>query len=100
MTIKAERRIGADTLSIETGKLAKQALGAAVVRYGDTVVLGTVITADPRPGIDFFPLMVDYREKMSAAGKFPGGRGSRQVIVPPCWFRCWCCRPPPTTTRM
>jgi polyribonucleotide nucleotidyltransferase len=58
--------------------LAKQAAGSAVVRYGDTVVLGTVVTADPRVGIDFFPLTVDYREKMSAAGKFPGGFFKRE----------------------
>ncbi|MBU0641128.1 MAG: polyribonucleotide nucleotidyltransferase [Planctomycetes bacterium] len=78
MTFKVERKIGASTLSIEVGKVARQAAGAAVVRYGDTVVLGTVVTAGPRPGIDFFPLMVDYREKMSAAGKFPGGFFKRE----------------------
>jgi len=78
MMFKVERAIGASVLSIETGKLAKQAAGSAVVRYGDTVVLGTVVTADPRPGIDFFPLTVDYREKMSAAGKFPGGFFKRE----------------------
>ena len=78
MTFKVERQIGANTLSIETGKLAKQAQGAAIVQYGETVVIGTVITADPRPGIDFFPLQVDYREKMSAAGKFPGGFFKRE----------------------
>jgi len=60
-------------LSIETGKFAKQASGAVVVRYGDTMVLATVVSAEPREGIDFFPLTVDYREKTSAAGKFPGG---------------------------
>ncbi|MEW6253988.1 MAG: hypothetical protein AB1716_25355, partial [Planctomycetota bacterium] len=73
-----ERPISGRTLSIETGRLAKQAAGAAVVRYGDTVVLGTVVTAEPRAGIDFFPLTVDYREKMSAAGKFPGGFFKRE----------------------
>ncbi len=78
MTVKVERKIGANTLSIETGKLARQAHGATVTRYGDTVVLGTCVTADPRPGIDFFPLTVDYREKMSAAGKFPGGFFKRE----------------------
>ena len=62
MTFKVERAIGASVLSIETGRLARQASGAAVVRYGDTVVLGTVVMADPRPGVDFFPLTVDYRE--------------------------------------
>ncbi|MFQ5806575.1 MAG: polyribonucleotide nucleotidyltransferase [Phycisphaerae bacterium] len=78
MTFKVERRIGAETLSIETGKLAKQADGAALVRYGQTVVLGTALTGPPREGIDFFPLQVDYREKMSAAGKFPGGFFKRE----------------------
>jgi len=75
---KVERAIGGNVLSIETGKVARQASGAALVRYGDTVVLGTVVTAEPRPGIDFFPLTVDYREKMSAAGKFPGGFFKRE----------------------
>ena len=78
MTFKVERRIGAETLSIETGRLARQAHGAALVRYGETVVLGTVLTGPPREGIDFFPLQVDYREKMSAAGKFPGGFFKRE----------------------
>lgn len=70
---KVEREIAGKTLSIETGKLAKQASGAVWVRYADTIILATVVGADPRPGIDFFPLTVDYREKTSAAGKFPGG---------------------------
>jgi polyribonucleotide nucleotidyltransferase len=78
MALKAERSIGGNLLSIEIGKVAKQAHGAAVVRFGDTVVLGTVVTAEPRPGIDFFPLTVDYREKMYAAGKFPGGFFKRE----------------------
>ena len=78
MTFKVEREIGASVLSIETGRLAKQAHGAALVRYGDTVVLGTVVTGPPRPGLDFFPLQVDYREKLSAAGRFPGGFFKRE----------------------
>ncbi|MCP4712003.1 MAG: polyribonucleotide nucleotidyltransferase [Planctomycetes bacterium] len=73
MVKKVEKQIAGRLLSIETGKLAKQASGAVVVRYGETVVLTTVVSADPREGIDFFPLTVDYREKLSAAGKFPGG---------------------------
>ncbi len=61
-------------MSIETGKVAKQADGAVVVQYGDTVVLVAAVTAPPRfEDIDFFPLSVEYREKQSAAGKFPGG---------------------------
>ena len=80
MTIvnKVEREIAGRTLSIETGKLAKQAAGAVMVRYGDTMVLSTVVGADPREGQDFFPLTVDYRERTSAAGKFPGGFMKRE----------------------
>ncbi len=78
MMVKVERQIGANVLSIETGKIARQASGSAVVRYGETVILGTVVTAGPREGVDFFPLTVDYREKMSAAGKFPGGFFKRE----------------------
>src|ERR1700729_3125530 len=65
---------GGKQLSFETGKLAKQAHGAAVVRLGDNVVLATATAnPDPREGIDFFPLTVDYREYTYAAGRFPGG---------------------------
>ncbi len=72
--IKVERQIGGRTLSIETGRIAKQAHGAVVVQYGETVVLVTATTAPPRnENIDFFPLSVEYRERHSAAGKFPGG---------------------------
>ncbi len=71
---RVERQIGGRILSIETGKIAKQADGAVVVQYGDTIVLVAAVTAPPRfDDIDFFPLSVDYREKHSAAGKFPGG---------------------------
>ena len=78
MVYKFEREIGESVLSIEVGKIAKQAHGSAVVTYGDTVVLGTVVTGPPREGVDFFPLTVDYREKMSAAGKIPGGFFKRE----------------------
>jgi polyribonucleotide nucleotidyltransferase len=68
------REIGGRTLTIETGRIAKQAGGAVLVRYGETVVLVAATTAPPRfDDIDFFPLSVDYRERHSAAGKFPGG---------------------------
>jgi polyribonucleotide nucleotidyltransferase len=67
------RQIGGKTLKLETGLLAKQADGAVVVTYGETIILATVVSSDPRPGTDFFPLTVDYRERVSAAGKFPGG---------------------------
>ena len=65
---------GGKQLSFETGKLAKQAHGSAVVRFGDNVVLATATAnADPREGIDFFPLTVDYREYTYAGGRIPGG---------------------------
>src|SRR5882672_2188723 len=66
--------VGGKQISFETGKLAKQAGGAAVVRTGDNVVLATATAnADPREGIDFFPLTVDYREYTYAGGRIPGG---------------------------
>ena len=70
--------IGGRTLSIETGRVAKQAAGAAVVSYGDTVVLVAATSGTPREGIDFFPLTVDFVEKTSAAGKIPGGFFKRE----------------------
>lgn len=76
---RVERLIGKETLVIETGKIAKQADGAALVRYGDTVVLVTAVSsADENEEADFFPLTVDYREKTYAAGKFPGGFFKRE----------------------
>lgn len=69
-----EMELGGRPLIIEHGKMAKQANGAVLVRYGDTVVLVTATaSAEPREGVDFFPLTVDYEEKMYAAGKIPGG---------------------------
>lgn len=67
-------------ISIETGKMAKQADGAVVVRLGDTMVLATVVSSKktPPPNQDYFPLQVEYREKYSAAGKFPGGFFKRE----------------------
>ncbi len=64
---------GDRTLTIETGRLARLAGGAVTVRYGDTVVLGTANRSEPRPGLDFFPLTIDFEERMYAAGKIPGG---------------------------
>src|SRR5947207_5611113 len=65
---------GGKTLSFETGKLAKQAHGSAVVRMGENVVLATAVAnPEPREGIDFFPLTVDYREYTYAGGRIPGG---------------------------
>lgn len=67
------------TITIETGKVAKQADGAAVIRMGNTVLLATVCAAkDAVPGTDFMPLQVDYREQYSAAGRFPGGFTKRE----------------------
>src|SRR6478672_9008477 len=71
--------IGRQTLSIETGRLAKQADGAVVVRSGDTMVLVTAqAAANPREGIDFLPLTVDYREYTYASGRIPGGFFKRE----------------------
>ena len=72
--IKIEGQIASRPLVIETGKLAKQATGSAVVSLGDTTILATVVVADPRPGCDFFPLSCDYEEKYYAAGKIKGSR--------------------------
>ncbi len=71
---RVQQEIGGRILSIETGKIGRQADAAVVVQYGDTVVLVAVVAGPPRAEeIDFFPLSVEYREKHSAAGKFPGG---------------------------
>jgi len=76
--IRLEREIGGRTLILETGVIAKQAGAAVMATYGGTTVLATVVRSNPREGIDFFPLTVDYREKASAAGKFPGGFRKRE----------------------
>jgi polyribonucleotide nucleotidyltransferase len=76
---RRELTIGGKTLSIETGKLAKQADGSAIVRYGDTVVIVTACCAGTeREGIDFLPLTVDYREYAYASGRIPGGFFKRE----------------------
>ena len=72
MKVRVERQIGTSILSLETGELAKQAAGSCLVQYGETVVLAATASGGPRPG-DFFPLTCDYRERVAAAGKFPGG---------------------------
>ena len=74
-----ETQFGGRTLTIETGKLARLAGGAVTVRYGDTLVLGTANRSDPRPGLDFFPLTVEFEERMYAAGKIPGGFIKREA---------------------
>lgn len=80
--------VGGRTLTLETGRMAKQASGAVFVTYGDTAVLATAtVAAKAKDGIDFFPLTVDYEEKMYAVGKIPGGfirregRASNQAIL-------------------
>jgi polyribonucleotide nucleotidyltransferase len=74
---------GGRTLTLETGTLATQASGAVTVQYGETIVLATaVMSRDPRPGIDFFPLTVDFEERMYAAGKIPGSRFVRRETRP------------------
>ena len=76
---KEEIDWGGRPLTIETGKVARQADGAVIVTYGETKVLTTVVAAkSPRPGIDFFPLTVNYQEKTYAAGKIPGGFFKRE----------------------
>ncbi len=75
---RVECQVGGRTLILETGKIAKQASGAVMAYYGESVVLGTAVRAEPREGIDFFPLTVDYREKAYSAGKFPGGFFKRE----------------------
>ena len=80
---KREVQIGSRTISLETGKLAKQADGSVIVRSGDTVVLVTAChAAAPREGIDFLPLTVDYREYTYASGRIPGGFFKREGKPP------------------
>ncbi|CAN2041592.1 polynucleotide phosphorylase [Candidatus Magnetomoraceae bacterium gMMP-15] len=81
ITLKAE--VGGRTLSIQTGKMAKQASGSAVVQYGETLVLVTVVASDDvREGIDFLPLSVEYQEKIYAAGRIPGNYFRREIGRP------------------
>jgi polyribonucleotide nucleotidyltransferase len=73
------REIAGRTLTLETGRLAEQAGGSVTVRYGDTMLLATVVAEkEPREGIDFFPLTIDYEEKMYAVGKIPGNYFKRE----------------------
>src|SRR5512147_371056 len=79
MPEKITAPLGDKQITIETGKLAKQADGAVTVQLGETIVIvAAVAAANPKPGQDFFPLTVDYREKAAAAGKFPGGYFKRE----------------------
>ena len=107
MKVTQEISIGGKTFSLETGRFAKQADGAVMARYGDTMVLATVVAAkQAKEGLDYFPLQVEYREKAASAGKIPGGffkreaRPSEKEILSarlidrpirpmfPDWFRC------------
>ncbi len=107
MKIVKEMEIGGRTFSLETGRFAKQADGAVMARFGDTMVLATVVaTKEEKQGIDYFPLQVEYREKAASAGKIPGGffkreaRPSEKEILSarlidrpirpmfPDWYRC------------
>src|SRR3977135_3217664 len=77
-----ETQFAGRTLTIETGKIARLAGGSVTVRYGDTLVLGTANRSEPRPGLDFFPLTVDFEERMYAAGTIPGGFTKREARPP------------------
>ena len=87
MSHRIETQFAGRTLIIETGKIALLAGGAVTVQFGDTMLLGTANRSDPRPGLDFFPLTVEFEERMYAAGKIPGGfikresRPSEQAIL-------------------
>jgi len=76
--IRVERTIGGRTLVLETGRVAKLASAAVVAHYAESSLLATVVRADAREGLDFFPMQVDYRERTPAAGKFPGGFRKRE----------------------
>src|SRR5256885_2743450 len=79
MLEKITIQVGTGQIHIETGKLAKQADGAVTVQLGETIVVVAAVAATSvKPGQDFFPLTVDYREKAAAAGRFPGGYFKRE----------------------
>src|SRR5947208_5586852 len=79
MSEKISIQLGTQQIHLETGKLAKQADGAVTVQLGETIVIVAAVAAtNARPGQDFFPLTVDYREKAAAAGRFPGGYFKRE----------------------
>ncbi len=76
--VKVEREIGGRMLTFETGRVGKLASACVMATYAGTTVMAAVVRAKPREGLDFFPLTVDYREKLPAAGKFPGGFRKRE----------------------
>ena len=73
-----EREVGGRMMRFETGRVAKQASGCVIASHGDSVVMCAAMRANPRPGLDFFPLQCDYRERLSAGGRFPGGFRKRE----------------------
>src|SRR5215203_2782967 len=78
MMHRIEKTFAGRKLSIETGRMAKQAAGSALVTFGETMVLAAVTVSDNQSPLDFFPLLVEYREKTYAAGKIPGGYIKRE----------------------
>ena len=89
MKVTKELSLGGKTFSFETGRFAKQADGAVMVRYGDTMVLAAVVSArHVKEGQDFFPLQVEYREKTAAAGKNPVLPSRKMTAM------CWVDAPP------
>ncbi len=76
--ISVEREIGGRMYKMETGKVAKLAGGSVIISYAESSVLAAAVRANARPGLDFFPLQCDYRERMGAGGKFPGGFRKRE----------------------
>ena len=82
---RREVQIGSRKISIETGKLAKQAHGSVIVRSGDTMVLVAASRASSRRDVDFLPLTVDYREYAYASGRIPGGFFKRRRVSARCW---------------
>ena len=78
LLVKKSAEVGGKSISIEVGRMARLAQGSALISLGETMVLCTVGETDPRPGIDFFPLTIEYREKTYAAGKIPGGFFKRE----------------------
>ncbi len=83
MELSFSTEIGGETLSLQTGKVARQASGSVVVQYGETIVLVTVVSAkEERPDVDFLPLTVEYQEKIYAAGRIPGNYFRREIGRP------------------
>ena len=94
-----EMELAGRTLRVDVGRVAKQANGAVLMHYGDTTVLCTATASEkPRDGIDFFPLSVEYNERMYAVGKIPGGFNKRRKSILECNPYIPCYRPSDETT--